>query len=132
MGVKWLAVFIDSELVIRQTMGAYNTKELHLLPYHRHVIKMVGEFEDIAFMYVPRNRNDFVDALATLASLVHISTRRGAPAIKFTVQHALAYENGVGEISDKLTPTKPPWYHDIKEYLRDGSIPIGASQTERR
>lgn len=132
MGVQRLAVFGDSELVIRHTMGAYGTKELHLMPYHRHVIKLASEFEDITFLHVPRNWNDFADALATLASLICISARKGAPAIRFVIQHAPAYGNGFGEISNRWPPTKPPWFHNIKEYLRNGSLPAGASQTERR
>ena len=98
-------------------MGIYGTKELHLMPYHRHVVKLASMFRDITFLHVPRNRNDFADALATLASLVHISTPKGAPVINFTVQHGPAYGNGVGEISDERPLDPPPWFQAIKEYL---------------
>lgn len=109
MGVKRLAVFSDLELVIRQSTGAYTTKELHLLPYHRHVIKLAREFEHIAFMHIPQNRNDFADALATLASLVSISARKGMSVITFIVQNTPSYGNNVGEISQKISPTGPPY-----------------------
>ena len=78
-------MFGDSELVIRQTIGLYSTKELHLLSYHWHVIKMAKEFEDIIFQHIPCNQNDFADTLATLASLIHMSKDKITPVINFMV-----------------------------------------------
>lgn len=82
MGIKRLAIFGDSELVIRQTMGSYSTKEL---PYHWHVIKMAKEFKDIAFQHIPQSRNDFADTLAILESLIHVSKGKTISVIEFTV-----------------------------------------------
>ena len=84
-------------------MGSYSTKELHLLPYHRHIVKMAKEFEDIAFQYILRNRHDFTDALATLASLIHLSKDKIIPIIDFVVQNALVYRNYAGKVSDEMT-----------------------------
>lgn len=108
MGAQRLAVFGDSELVIKQTMGTYDTKELHLIPYHRYVIKLANKFKDITFLHIPRNQNDFADALDTLASLVRISAWKGASAIGFTIHHAPSYENSIGEISNEMPLPEPP------------------------
>lgn len=122
MGIKKLAVFRDSELLIRQTMGSYTTKELGLLQYHRHVIKLAKEFEDIIFQHVLRNRNNFIDVLATLASLIHVSKSKRTLTINIEARKGPAYGNIIGEIDEAPQPQEA-WYHNIKEYLRDQSLP---------
>ena len=42
------------------------------MPYHEHLLKLKEEFESICFIYVNRAWNAYVDALATLASLLSI------------------------------------------------------------
>ena len=71
--------------VRRQATGVYGTKELRLLPYHRCVVRLMQEFEDIAFRHILRGQNNFADALATLASLVHIPKSKTTPQIEITV-----------------------------------------------
>lgn len=97
IGIKRLVVFGDSELAIRQTMGSYNTKELHILPCHRQVVKMAQEFKDIVFQHISQNWNDFADTLVTLASLIHISKDKTLLVINITIHNAHAYGNFVGE-----------------------------------
>lgn len=55
MGIKRIMVFRYVEFIIHQTIGLYTTKELHLLLYHRYVIKLAKEFDDIVFQHIPRN-----------------------------------------------------------------------------
>lgn len=132
MGIRRLTGFGDSELVIKQSTGIYQTKELRLLPYHRQVLQMDSEFEEISFIHIPRNKNDFADALATLVSLIHMPDKEHMPSVTVALQKAPAYGNYVGEVSDELPPIQQPWYQHIKEYLRDGSTPAEASLTEQR
>ncbi|PKI75835.1 hypothetical protein CRG98_003750 [Punica granatum] len=67
--VKGLEVFGDSMLTIFQTLGQWKTKDAKLVPYHKYLERLTENFEDISFTYTPRMKNQFADALATLASM---------------------------------------------------------------
>ncbi|PKI70487.1 hypothetical protein CRG98_009121, partial [Punica granatum] len=67
--VKELEVFGDSMLTIFQTLKQWKTKDPKLVPYHEYLEELTENFEDISFMYTPRMKNQFADALATLASM---------------------------------------------------------------
>ncbi|PKI68880.1 hypothetical protein CRG98_010735 [Punica granatum] len=70
--VKELEVFGDSMLTIFQTLGQWKTKDAKLVPYHEYLEELAKIFEKISFTYTPRAKNQFVDVLATLASIASI------------------------------------------------------------
>jgi len=47
-------------------------KEEHLKPYKQHLKDLTKTFDRIEYMIIPRAQNQFVDTLATLASMVQI------------------------------------------------------------
>ena len=47
-------------------------KEEHLKPYEEYLEDLTKTFDRIKYLTIPRAQNQFVDALATLASLVEI------------------------------------------------------------
>ncbi|PKI67542.1 hypothetical protein CRG98_012126 [Punica granatum] len=67
--VKELKVFGDSMLTIFQMLKQWKTKDPKLVPYHEYLEELTDSFEDISFTYTPRMKNQFADALATLASM---------------------------------------------------------------
>ncbi|PKI63894.1 hypothetical protein CRG98_015675 [Punica granatum] len=71
--VKELEVFGDSMLTIFQTLGQWKMKDAKLVPYHEYLEELAKNFEKISFTYTPRAKNQFADALATLASMASIS-----------------------------------------------------------
>ncbi|XP_058106828.1 uncharacterized protein LOC131250557 [Magnolia sinica] len=50
----------------------WRTKDEKLIPYHVYLENLAEEFEEIIFSYMPRAKNQFTDALATLASMLEI------------------------------------------------------------
>ena len=40
--------------------------------YHAYLELLVGKFDDLRFTHLPRENNQFVDALATQASMIEI------------------------------------------------------------
>ena len=42
------------------------------MPYHAYLELLVGKFDDLRYTYLPRALNQFVNALATLASMIYI------------------------------------------------------------
>ncbi|XP_043714542.1 uncharacterized protein LOC122662901 [Telopea speciosissima] len=68
--IKKLRVYGDSSIVICQTQGKWKTKDEKLKPYQEQLESLIKSFDEITFEYLPRDNKIFVDALATLASMV--------------------------------------------------------------
>ncbi|XP_078180791.1 uncharacterized protein LOC144574657 [Carex rostrata] len=71
--VTHLLVFGDSLLIISQIKGELKTKDKKLISYFEYLEKLVEEFVEIEFTYLPRNRNSYADALATLAAWIELT-----------------------------------------------------------
>jgi ribonuclease HI len=54
----------DSQLVVRQMQGEYEVRSERLRPYHDHLVKLVQEFTEVRFAWVPREENQRADALS--------------------------------------------------------------------
>ena len=74
--IEWniteLEVFGDSQLIIKQVLDEYQTKDDKLLPYKELVDKLAQHFTKIQFNQVPRVQNKAADAMATIGSLLEI------------------------------------------------------------
>ncbi|XP_070045865.1 uncharacterized protein [Nicotiana tomentosiformis] len=60
----------DSDLIIRQAQGEWETRDIKLIPYRRHVEDLSKRFKSVEFKYIPRFHNELADALATLALIL--------------------------------------------------------------
>ncbi|KAG8482600.1 hypothetical protein CXB51_023952 [Gossypium anomalum] len=69
-GIKTLEVYGDSALVIYQLRGEWETRDPKLINYRKVVLRLLEEFDDITFNYLPRDENQMEDALATLALMI--------------------------------------------------------------
>ncbi|RDY00697.1 rnhA, partial [Mucuna pruriens] len=65
-----LKVFGDSALVIYQLREEWETRDAKLVPYHAHIMALSEHFDEICFHYVPRDKNQMTDALATLSAML--------------------------------------------------------------
>ncbi|RVW56729.1 hypothetical protein CK203_095704 [Vitis vinifera] len=110
-----MKVFGDFNLVLRQIQSGWKTRDVKLKPYHAYLELLVGRFDDLRYTHLPRAQNQFVDALATLASMIDVPID--------TIVHPLLIESRFlsvyyclidkAELDDGL-----PWYHDIYQFLR--------------
>ncbi|XP_070017089.1 uncharacterized protein [Nicotiana sylvestris] len=85
------------------------------------------EFRSVEFRHIPRIHNEIVDALATLASMLHHPNKAYVDPVHIQVHDQHAYCNVVEEEIDD-----EPWFHDIKEYIRSGVYPIHATGDQKR
>ena len=76
---------------------------------HAYLELLVGRFDYLSYTYLPREHNQFADALTTLASMIDIpiDTIVRPLLIKSRFVHAYCLIDD-GELDDEL-----PWYHDI-------------------
>ncbi|XP_070008342.1 uncharacterized protein [Nicotiana sylvestris] len=68
--VEELIIMGDSDLIIRQAQGEWETRDVKLIPYRQHVEDLSRRFKSVEFRYIPRFHNELADALATLASML--------------------------------------------------------------
>ena len=124
-----MEVFGDSNLVLRQIQGKWKTKDVKLKPYHAYLELLVRRFDDLRYTHLPRVQNQFVDALATLASMIDIPTD--------AIVHPLLIESRfVPTYCCLIDDTEPndglPWYHDIYHFLRLSVYPEAATAKDKR
>ncbi|PKI77688.1 hypothetical protein CRG98_001918, partial [Punica granatum] len=89
--VKELEVFGDSMLTIFQTLGQWKTKDVKLVPYHEYLEELAENFEKILFTYTPHIKNQFTDALATLASMMSITKENLIEPLEIEIAKGPAY-----------------------------------------
>ncbi|MBW3569105.1 reverse transcriptase-like protein [Candidatus Parcubacteria bacterium] len=61
IGIKRLAVFMDSELIIKQIKGEYKVKNAELAPHYHVVKELEKNFSEITFQHILRENNKLAD-----------------------------------------------------------------------
>ncbi|XP_049375776.1 uncharacterized protein LOC125840854 [Solanum verrucosum] len=123
MNIQELLVVGDSDLLIHLVQDEWSTKNVKILPYLLCVKELCKKFVKIEFKHIPRDQNEFANALATLASMIQHPDKNYIDPIKVNVQDQPAYCFHVDE-----EPDREPWYYDIKRYLRERDYPERASK----
>ena len=127
--IKQMEVFGDSNLVLRHIQSEWKTKDVKLKPYHAYLELLVGRFDDLRYTHLPRVQNQFVDALATLASMIDILADAIVHPLLIESRYAPAY---CCLIDDTESDDDLPWYHDIYHFLRLGVYPEAATAKDKR
>jgi len=68
MGIKYLNIYGDSQLVINQLLEKYEVKKEDLVSYHKHALRLLDRLDIVKLEHVPRGANKMADALASLAA----------------------------------------------------------------
>ncbi len=66
-GGRHVALFADSELLVRQLLGRYRVKSPDLLPLFEQAGREIAELESFRVSHIPRERNTQADRLANRA-----------------------------------------------------------------
>jgi len=67
LGAREVELRMDSELIVRQLAGRYKVRNPGLIPYHRRVLALRSQFDEVVFRHVPRALNKLADSLANRA-----------------------------------------------------------------
>ncbi|XP_070007311.1 uncharacterized protein [Nicotiana sylvestris] len=127
MGVQEILVLGDSDLLVHQIQGEWETRDLKLILYRQCLHDLCQRFRSVEFRHIPRIHNEIADALATLASMLHHPDKAYVDPVYIQVHDQHAYCNVVEEEIDGK-----PWFHDIKEYIRLGVYPVHATDDQKR
>ncbi|XP_070041323.1 uncharacterized protein [Nicotiana tomentosiformis] len=109
MNVQEFLVIGDFDLLVHQVLGEWATKNTKILPYLYCVQKLMKRFTKIEFKHVLRIQNEFVDALATLSSMIQHLDKNFVDPIPIGINKQPAYCAHLEEESEGN-----PWFHDIK------------------
>ncbi|XP_070040238.1 uncharacterized protein [Nicotiana tomentosiformis] len=112
MNVQDLLVIGDSDLLVHQVLGEWATKNTKILPYLHYVQELIKRFTKRESKHVLRIQNAFVDALATLYSMIQHLDKNFINPIQIGIHKQPAYCAHVEEEIDRN-----PWFYGIKEYL---------------
>ncbi|XP_070022155.1 uncharacterized protein [Nicotiana sylvestris] len=110
-----LLVIGNSDLLVHPVQGEWATKNSNILPYLHHVQELRKRFTKIEFHHVPRIQNEFVDALATLSSMIQYPDKNFIDPMPVRIHNQPAYCAHVEEETDGR-----PWFQDIREYFAKG------------
>jgi ribonuclease HI len=124
---KKLEVFGDSLLIICQVKGEWKTKDEKLKLYQNYLLRLANEFEEIKFTHISRDKNQFADALATLASITQVDAKSKIQPIDIEVRSFQAHCCLIEE-----SPDGKPWYNNIKKFLQHREYPQGISKTDEK
>ena len=81
------------------------------------------------YIHLPREENQFADALATLASVVEIPAGVIVRPLLIETRSAPPYCFLIGDIENQ---DELPWYHDIYQFLSCGDYPETATSKDMR
>ncbi|XP_054821800.1 uncharacterized protein LOC129320374 [Prosopis cineraria] len=76
LGIQCLKVFGDSTLIIHQVIGEWRIKDVKLFPYQELLTDLIKQFKVVSFHHLTRDKNCFIDALATLTDIKDYITKR--------------------------------------------------------
>ncbi|XP_070022057.1 uncharacterized protein [Nicotiana sylvestris] len=107
MGAQEILVLGDSNLLVHQIQGEWETQDLKLIPYRQCLHDLCQRFRSVEFRHIPRIHNEIVDALATLESMLHHPDKSYVDPVHIQVHDQHAYCNVVEEEIDG-----EPWFHD--------------------
>ncbi|XP_077222028.1 uncharacterized protein LOC143855861 [Tasmannia lanceolata] len=130
LNIQDIDVFGDLILIICQTKGCWRTREDRLFPYQEYLGSLVSKFRNITFTHLPRVKNHFADAFATLVSMLELSATTKVQPLAVRLQWAPTHVNAI-EIATR-GPDGKPWYTDIKDLISGKGHPAETSGKERR
>ena len=127
MGIQELLVLGDSDLLVHQIQGEWETRDPKLIPYQHCLQGLCQRFVSIKFRHIPRMHNEIADALATLSSMLQHPDDAHIDPLYIQIRDQHAYCNMIEEEFDGK-----PWFHDIKTYLQCGECPSDVTSNQKR
>ncbi|XP_070011347.1 uncharacterized protein [Nicotiana sylvestris] len=127
LDVHELLVMRDSDSLIWQAQGKWETRYIKLIPYRQYVRHLSKRFKSIEFRYISRFHNELADALASLASMLLYPGNTLIDPLEIQVRNQHGYFNTIETELDG-----EPWYHDIKRLLKIREYPDDAKEDQKR
>ncbi|XP_074321763.1 uncharacterized protein LOC141658939 [Silene latifolia] len=120
LGIKNLRVHGDSSLIINQVTGSWKIRSESLAPYQARIDQVAQFFDHVTYLHLPREENQFADALAKLASLINMPDYMMEMPLCIERRSEPAY---VHQITDEEEIAQEPWFQAILNFKLNGTYP---------
>ncbi|XP_074283366.1 uncharacterized protein LOC141607915 [Silene latifolia] len=120
LGIIKLLVYGDSSLVINQVAGSWKFKSSSLAPYQMRIEELEAYFDEVKYVHLPREENQFADALSKLAALINIPNHIDSMPICVERRSSPSYVNVINDVGESETE---PWYTSNLNYKETGKYP---------
>ncbi|KAL9246151.1 hypothetical protein vseg_019724 [Gypsophila vaccaria] len=128
LNIKALRVYGDSSMIINQISGTWRIVNDNLATYHAKVQELQQKFEHVECTYLPREENQFADAMAKLSSLINIPPDMDSLSILVERRSEPAFVNAVDDEEDQ----SESWFQGILDYKKDGTYPPNSDKRGKR
>ncbi|PKI73232.1 hypothetical protein CRG98_006367, partial [Punica granatum] len=98
-------------------------KDPKLVPYHKYLEQLIENFEDISFTYTLCMKNQFVDALATLTSMVRITKENLIEPLEFEIAKGPGHCDMIEAVDGKPCTLLPEWRDSLPPFIRSYTTP---------
>ncbi|XP_019432725.1 PREDICTED: uncharacterized protein LOC109339689 [Lupinus angustifolius] len=122
VGARKVLICSDSQLVVSQVSGAYQTKDALLGKYLLKVKDLMADFDEAIIQHVPRESNARADILSKLASTKCLKNNRFV--VQGTVYHPSVLAVERIEIPDN-------WMAPFIRYILHGALPLDTKEKQR-
>ena len=153
LGIKRLLIKGDSQLLVNFSNKSYTPKDGHMAAYLEEVRKLEKHFKGMELRHIPRRENQEADDIARRASrreaqqagvfeerLTKASVKQPKEAVEMNTDEELPPPPTSGAPSCgpptgerlllAMTHQETGWIDELKEYLRDGTLPEEDAEAE--
>ncbi|XP_024028926.1 uncharacterized protein LOC112093843 [Morus notabilis] len=123
--VEAIDISSDSQLVVNQVKGQYQTRDEKMAAYLEKVKEALEKLTAYDIQQVPRAENSNADALPRLA------TSKDAELLKLVPVEVLKDPSTEGKLEVMSMSHQPSWKDPIIRYLLDGELPEDKQQAKR-
>ena len=127
LGIRKIAVFSDSQLVVNQMQGSYQARDNKMTAYLNKTKELQSAFDECAVSQVPRGENSHADALANLGSSIQTTNPKTIPVVY--LQWPAVWKNEEEQVSD--ISNNQTWMTPIIEYLEQDILPEDKNEARR-
>ncbi|XP_056698058.1 uncharacterized protein [Spinacia oleracea] len=100
-----------------------------LTPYQSYLEKLSEQVEELRYTCLPREENQFADALEKLASMINIPNGMAKMPLTIEMRQEAAYVHHI----DDVEPDKDePWFTYIQRYQQKSEYPLHLSSKSQR
>ena len=129
MGITKLQVQSDSQLVVNQLQGSYQTRDTKMAAYLKIVKELQVGFESFSILQVPRVENSHADSLANLGAAIQTTTPMSIPLVY--VQWPATWKDEPLDQTIAEISSEPSWMTPIISYLLSGQLPEDKNEARR-
>lgn len=125
--VKNISIFSDSQAVVNQVQGEYQTKNERMQKYLTKITELIKLFQHFQITQIPREKNAKVDELNKLVTSTPIQMKHTVIVEELT--HPVI--DNQDELITEVGEPNDCWMTPIKKFLQDGTLPTNPIEAKR-